>query len=135
MQAKTGYRVLWFTSVKACINTIMVHTGWKNPGHFKFTPKAGVSADEAAVSGVLAVSDNDNASGSADHEKGEDKATEKAAKAKAGYDLSKVHKALSKVCTAITITITIILVFQYHMEQSVISCVVASTIRTFVFSG
>jgi hypothetical protein len=40
---KSGYRILWFTSVKAVINTLMVISGFKNPGHFKFTPKAGLA--------------------------------------------------------------------------------------------
>ena len=37
---KIGTRVFWFTSVKACINILMVHTGWKDPGFFKYTPKS-----------------------------------------------------------------------------------------------
>lgn len=97
MQAKTGYRVLWFTSFKACINTVMVHTGWKNPGHFKFTPKAGISAEEAAVSGVLAVSDSENNSGSPSTEKTDKPSNEKAQKGGKHMDLSKVHGGLSKV--------------------------------------
>jgi hypothetical protein len=102
LQAKTGYRVLWFTSFKACINTIMVHTGWKNPGHFKFTPKAGISADEAAVSGVLAVSDSDNNSGSPFTDKNGD-ASDKDSKVKRPFfDLRNVHDGLSKVLYLIT---------------------------------
>lgn len=98
LQAKTGYRVLWFTSFKACVNTIMVHTGWKNPGHFKFTPKAGISSEEAAVSGVLAVSDSENASASPSTEKTDKPGTEKA-KVKQGFQLNQVHDGLSKVRT------------------------------------
>ena len=44
LAAKFGHRVLWFTSVKAVANTLMVVTGWKNPGHFKFTPKTSLAA-------------------------------------------------------------------------------------------
>lgn len=98
LQAKSGYRVLWFTSVKACINTLMVFSGWKNPGHFKFTPKAGISADEAAVSGALEVSDSDNNSGSPETVKGEkDGKAEKEVKPRKKVELSKVHGVLSKV--------------------------------------
>jgi hypothetical protein len=49
IRAKSGYRILWFTSVKACINTIMVVTGWKAKGHFKFTPKAGLAGDDKGM--------------------------------------------------------------------------------------
>lgn len=77
----------------------MVHTGWKNPGHFKFTPKAGISSEEAAVSGVLAVSDNsENASASPGTEKANgDKAGKEKAKVKEGFRLNQVHDGLSKV--------------------------------------
>lgn len=76
----------------------MVHTGWKNPGHFKFTPKAGISAQEQAVSGVLATSNSDNASGDSRTEERANKGeAEKAAKDKP-FALSKVHGGLSKVC-------------------------------------
>ena len=47
-RAKMGYRILWFTSVKAVLNTLMVLTGFKNPGHFKFTPKQNRSGDGTA---------------------------------------------------------------------------------------
>jgi hypothetical protein len=53
LSGKSATRILWFTAFKACMNTIMVFTGYKKAGHFKFTPKAGVSAEEAAVSTVL----------------------------------------------------------------------------------
>ena len=45
-----GSRVLWFTSAKACINLIMVRTGWKNPGHFKYTPKASERVEASCAS-------------------------------------------------------------------------------------
>jgi hypothetical protein len=49
IRAKSGYRILWFTSVKAVLNTIMVVTGWKAKGHFKFTPKAGLAGDDKGI--------------------------------------------------------------------------------------
>ena len=104
LSAKGGYRVLWFTSVKACLNTIMVHTGWKNPGHFKFTPKAGVSAEEAAVTGQLSSSLSQGKSSTEQDGGGKDgEGTDgscsdaKAAPARKPFALSKVHGALSKV--------------------------------------
>lgn len=39
--AKGGIRILYFTAFKACINTIMVAFGYKKPGAFKVTRKAG----------------------------------------------------------------------------------------------
>lgn len=38
---QTMARVLFFVNVKAVLNTIMVYTGWKRPGAFKVTQKAG----------------------------------------------------------------------------------------------
>ena len=38
---QTMARVLFFVNVKAVLNTIMVYTGWKRPGAFKVTTKAG----------------------------------------------------------------------------------------------
>lgn len=38
---QTMARVLFFTNVKAVLNTMMVYTGWKRPGAFKVTTKAG----------------------------------------------------------------------------------------------
>lgn len=105
LSAKGGYRVLWFTSVKACLNTIMVHTGWKNPGHFKFTPKAGVTAEEAAVTGALSTS----IANSKDGDDGKDGsigggssggAAADGKPARGSFNLSKVHAALSKVTEA-----------------------------------
>jgi hypothetical protein len=86
IQAKSGYRVLWFTSFKACINTIMVHTGFKNPGHFKFTPKAGISQAEQAVSGTIKPATLQKSS-----------TTQDAAPQKQGLALKDIHGALSKV--------------------------------------
>ena len=99
LSAKGGYRVLWFTSVKACINTIMVHTGWKNPGHFKFTPKAGVSAEEAAVSGALSMSISQSRSDDATKTDGSSSGGGEAKPAanRKPFALSKVHASLSKV--------------------------------------
>jgi hypothetical protein len=87
IQAKNGFRVLWFTSCKACINTIMVHTGWKNPGHFKFTPKAGISHAEQAVSGTIkpAIPAHDP------------KTAQVATTEKQGLALKDIHAGLSKV--------------------------------------
>eukprot|EP00892_Ulva_mutabilis_P006100 jgi/Ulvmu1/3862/UM018_0081.1 len=98
--AKGGYRVLWFTSVKACINTIMVHTGWKNPGHFKFTPKAGISAEEAAVSGALSVSEANSKSGDGKEDGSSGGGSGKDGKPapdKKPFALSQVHAGLSRV--------------------------------------
>ena len=50
LQAHVAFRVLWFTTIKACINTVMVLTGWKKSGVFKVTPKRGQTAEDAAVS-------------------------------------------------------------------------------------
>ena len=35
MRVKSGYRILWFASVKAVLNTAMVVSGFKPRGHFK----------------------------------------------------------------------------------------------------
>ena len=53
---RIGSRVLWFTSVKACINLLMVHTGWKDPGFFKYTPKTSETeqVEASGGSGALA---------------------------------------------------------------------------------
>jgi hypothetical protein len=54
MQGHIAFRVLWFTTLKACINTLMVMTGWKKSGIFKATPKLGETADaKDAVSAQL----------------------------------------------------------------------------------
>jgi hypothetical protein len=45
---QTMARVLFFVNVKAVINTIMVYTGWKRPGAFKVTTKAGGAPTPAA---------------------------------------------------------------------------------------
>lgn len=87
--AKTSYRVLWFTSCKAVINTLMVVTGFKNPGHFKFTPKAGLAAegDGAHVVGdtrVLEEAASPDTSGSVAAEKKK-------------FALKDVHDGLSKI--------------------------------------
>ena len=44
---QTMARVLFFVNVKAVLNTIMVYTGWKRPGAFKVTQKAGGAANPA----------------------------------------------------------------------------------------
>lgn len=44
LQAQTASRVLYFVSVKAIINTIMVYIRWKRPGAFKVTKKAGTDS-------------------------------------------------------------------------------------------
>lgn len=54
LSGKSATRILWFTGFKACMNTIMVFSGFKKAGHFKFTAKSTVSADESAVSAPLA---------------------------------------------------------------------------------
>ena len=41
VQARTAGRVKWFLSIKACMNNIMVHTGWKKKQKFKMTLKRG----------------------------------------------------------------------------------------------
>jgi hypothetical protein len=53
MQSRPAYRVLWLTTVKACINTVMVLTGWKKSGGFKVTPKLGMHAADTATSHAL----------------------------------------------------------------------------------
>ena len=44
---QVGNRLLWFTTVKAVINTCMVVAGYKPRGHFKFTPKTGLAGEDA----------------------------------------------------------------------------------------
>ena len=44
---KGSQKVLWFTTVKAFWNVIMVSTGWKGPARFKVTPKGGQAAARA----------------------------------------------------------------------------------------
>ena len=78
--------MLWFTSFKACINTIMVHTGWKNPGHFKFTPKAGINTNEQAVSGTIKPI-----------EAAQEPSKAQVAVPQKGMALTDIHGALSKV--------------------------------------
>ena len=41
LQAQTASRVLYFISVKAVLNTVMVYFRWKRPGAFKVTTKTG----------------------------------------------------------------------------------------------
>jgi hypothetical protein len=43
LQAQTASRVVYFISVKAVLNTIMVYIRWKRPGAFKVTKKAGTA--------------------------------------------------------------------------------------------
>jgi hypothetical protein len=76
MQSAVSFKVLWFTTMKACINTVMVMTGWKQSGRFKATPKQGESAQAPSAS-----LPNDNSD--CDKEK---------------FQLHHVHDALSKVC-------------------------------------
>jgi hypothetical protein len=77
--------VVWFTTVKACINTVMVMTGWKKSGVFKVTPKLGETAGDAQGASTrlpdLTVSD---AAGSSDS-------------GKKPFQLHHMHDALSKV--------------------------------------
>ena len=48
-------RVLFFVNVKAVLNTIMVYTGWKRPGAFKVTTKAGGAPTPAGGAAPAAV--------------------------------------------------------------------------------
>ena len=68
------------------MNTIMVHTGWKNPGHFKFTPKAGINTNEQAVSGTIRAP-----------EAAQDTNKSDVAVPQKGIALTDIHGALSKV--------------------------------------
>jgi hypothetical protein len=45
LRVKSGNRILYFTSVKAVLNTLMVSSGMKPRGHFKFTPKSGLAGN------------------------------------------------------------------------------------------
>ena len=49
LHAQTSSRVLFFVNVKAVLNTIMVGVGWKLPGAFKETKKAGAKPGAGAV--------------------------------------------------------------------------------------
>ena len=85
MQAHVAFRVLWFTTVKACINTVMVMTGWKKSGVFKATPKLGETAEDAQVSARLPdVTSSDGGRGSD-------------TPAKEKFHLHHIHDKLSKV--------------------------------------
>jgi hypothetical protein len=90
MQADIASRVLWFTTVKACINTIMVLSGWKKSGVFKATPKLGEKPEDAGKTTPLpdtSKSGSDTASGTDSDPKAD----------KAGFRLHHVHDGLSKV--------------------------------------
>jgi hypothetical protein len=50
LYGQTMARVLFFVNVKAVLNTVMVYTGWKRPGAFKVTQKAGGAAVAAGGS-------------------------------------------------------------------------------------
>jgi hypothetical protein len=86
MQAHVASKVLWFTAVKACINTVMVMSGWKKSGVFKATPKAGENAADAQ-----GASERLPDLTSSDGGRGSDSGKEK-------FQLHTVHDALSKVC-------------------------------------
>lgn len=64
---QTMARVLFFVNVKAVLNTIMVYTGWKRPGAFKVTQKAGGAAPaatpEVAVAAQPAIPEEDRDNG------------------------------------------------------------------------
>jgi Glycosyl transferase family group 2 len=47
IQAQTASRVLYFISVKAVLNTLMVYFRWKRPGAFKVTAKQGMGPSAA----------------------------------------------------------------------------------------
>lgn len=93
MQAHVASRVLWFTTVKACINTVMVLTGWKKSGVFKATPKLGENPADLAPSGRLPDTAN---SGSESSPASGGKSDVKAEKS-SGFGLHHVHDGLSKV--------------------------------------
>ena len=90
MQAHVAFRVLWFTTVKACINTVMVLTGWKKSGVFKATPKLGEKAEEASKR-LPDVAKSE--AGSRDSSNG----TIKGKAGKEGFQLHHIHDGLSKV--------------------------------------
>ena len=107
LRVKTGYRILWFTSVKAVLNTVMVAAGWKAKGHFKFTPKAGLAGEGGGM-----VDDDTHALGSAESppsgeasgkteqgkgDKGDRKRRAAAAAERRGVALKRTHAALSSV--------------------------------------
>ena len=90
MQAHVAFRVLWFTTVKACINTVMVLTGWKKSGVFKATPKLGEKAEEASKR-LPDVAKSE--AGSKESSNGKLKVKNE----KEGFQLHNVHDGLSKV--------------------------------------
>jgi hypothetical protein len=90
MQAHVAFRVLWFTTIKACINTAMVMTGWKKSGVFKVTPKLGETAEESDMDSTHLPDTVMSGSGSS--------STSKAEKATFKFRLHHVHDVLSKVC-------------------------------------
>jgi hypothetical protein len=93
--AKSSYRVLWFTSVKAVINTIMVVTGYKDPGHFKFTPKTGLAGEDGSFIGDTAIIAPSDISPPSCEIKGSNGQPGKAPKR--AFVLKDLHSALSKV--------------------------------------
>jgi hypothetical protein len=75
LRVKSGYRILWFTSVKAVINTLMVVCGFKPRGHFKFTPKTGLAGEGEGqhVPGETVVLDSEDSPPSEEKAGGESK--------------------------------------------------------------
>ena len=113
LSGKSATRILWFTGVKACMNTIMVFTGFKEAGRFKFTPKSTVTAEDSVVSAPLAtfpqysdgnptpvsaISMDETKMGSPHRVEGNDEVGVQIEKVpKKGSGLSDIHHALSKV--------------------------------------
>jgi hypothetical protein len=113
LSGKSATRILWFTGFKACMNTIMVFSGFKKAAHFKFTPKSSVASEESAVSAPLAsfpqysdgnptpvssISMSDLKGGSEDRIVRKDEVGVQVGKRpKKGFEFSDVHDALSTV--------------------------------------
>lgn len=96
MQAHVASRVLWFTTVKACINTVMVLTGWKKSGVFKATPKLGENPADVAPSTRLP----DVATSGSESERASGSDGAKPSKQQNKLSLHHVHDGLSKVLSS-----------------------------------
>lgn len=107
MQAHVAARVLWFTTVKACINTVMVLSGWKKSGVFKATPKLGENpADLAPSTRLPDVDTSKSGSGSDSDAQPTPNSKEPKAEKHSRFSLHHIHDSLSKV---------LILLFYLHL--------------------
>jgi hypothetical protein len=97
-------RILYFTYVKAVLNTLMVVCGFKHAGHFKLTPKEGTKTEEgSAASAVMSNSSPRSGSSKGDNgaslQKDKDSVDSPSSHLpipRPGFRLTDVHSKLSK---------------------------------------